>query len=147
MLRTMLSIHQDGAIAWRVRSGKQREHRTSLSILDSFVLDQDWVALRLQSFLFFCQKFYGSLEDTSLISKLYLVAIVFGSSKKLLGRIPETHPSSMQMPSGNIDDPLVVSLPPMNVPRAKLNEPEGLVKEIIALMERIYRAADMYYEA
>ena len=53
----------------------------------------------------------------------------------------------MQMPPGQVEDPLIVPAKPHKSSRSHLTDPSQLASTLVGLLERTYRAAGQIYSS
>jgi hypothetical protein len=136
-----LQVSTDGTLVWQHRLVADRGIENHLL---GYILDKDEVQRCLAAFLGYANWFYGQLEDAALISSLY-VSIAVAGSDRWFGKVPPQRVQSMQMPPGQVEDPLIVPAKPHKASRSHLAEPSQLASTLVGLLERTYRAAGQLY--
>lgn len=137
-----LQVSTDGTVVWQHSQLTEREVESHLL---GYILDQDEVRRRLAAFLSYANWFYGQLDDAPLISSVYVSMGVLGSDR-WFGQMPSHPVRSMQMPPGQVEDPLIVPRKPHKASRAHLADPVELATTLVGLLARAYRAAGQDYE-
>jgi hypothetical protein len=119
----------------------------TISIVRSFVIDEDEVRSSLAAFFRFSNAFYSLLDDARMLTGFFFGGSLSGIQQKSFGRIPAVAPNGMSMVSHNFPDPLPIPREPYSLSRAALVDGEKAAGEITDLVARMFRSARAYFSA
>lgn len=138
-----LEVHADGALVYGLALGlHQPKERWMLQL---HVIDEDEVERELRGFVAYANAFFGGLEQSPQVAKVFLGASLSGIENKAFGRYPEVAPTHMQIPEHRLEDPLHIPHPPQRVARAALTDPPHLARRVTDHIAREFRLAGAVY--
>lgn len=138
-----LEVRGDGVLTFG-RQLAAAQART-ISIVRNFVIDQDEVYAALANLFKFANGFYGSLDDSRMLTNFYFGGSLSGIENKSFGRIPEIAPSGMSMAMHGFPDPLLIPREPYSLSRSDLVDGGRAATDITEMVARMFRAAKAYY--
>lgn len=137
-----LEVHADGALVFRAVV-ERRASRTTTSIADPWVIDEDAVRRAIASFVAFADRFYKQRRRAT--GTFYLGLSLSDIDRKHFGPLPSHELTSFTMGDPRIDDPLRVPSAPLKLTAAQLAKPEAVAKTAVAHIARVFRLAGAYY--
>lgn len=140
-----LEVRTDGTLIYGklLSTAKPR----TISIVRSFVIDQDEVETTLANFFKFAAAFYASLDESRMLTSFFFGGSLSGIEHKSFGHVPAVAPNGMSMASHGFSDPLSIPREPHILSRPDLVDGKRAATEITELVARMFRAAKAYYTA
>lgn len=135
-----LQVHTDGVLI--LRSTVEAEgNDANFSLIKQYVINQNQVQRRLESFFSFADAHYATLQSSPLITSLYLSLTLNNINQKYFGHWPEHDPrGGMTLGMESIDDPLTVPTAPLKTSRVELAEGQKLAEKATAFLLREFKA-------
>ena len=133
----------DGTLVWRSAVPRRAGARSSLSLADSHVIDEDAVRDMIARLLTFAQRYYlqRRVDPRAVHLGVSLSDIAF----KHFGKLPTYPMSSFTIGDPRVEDPLRVPRTPLRVAGDQLAEAERFADLIVQHIAREFRLGDAYF--